>query len=264
MKKLKTLLSHIKANPPKRGWRIAIALSLSAILIFFAFVMAGCPAFSPEHALRRAERRALIGMEGDVVFKTGGMRYNMSETCILAVEYGNRAAAFFGVSRDGPFKSGWDRNSTGSIYYIFPQDPSGITVAAFTGYPRYMGFPEETVFIGLFHNMERAASAELSFTLTGEPFGIDFVSDYTLSSVEKGDGFFLFNLSNGADPEGPYASFVESPDYHPIRDLTRRIDPWSYSQEGDDIAAHVRFFDAAGNEIAGGETVFARALLQDG
>ncbi len=260
MKKLKTLLSHIKANPPKRGWRIAGALLLTGCIIFFCFMLAGWPAFSPEHALRRAERRALIGTEGDVVFKTGGMRYNMSETCILAVEYGNRAAALFGVSRDGPFKSGWDRNSTGSVYYIFPQDPSGITVAAFTGYPRYMGFPEETVFIGLFHNMERAASAELSFTLTGEPFGIDFVCDYTLPSLDTGDGFFLFAFASAAKDE----DFVESPDYHPIRDLTRRIDPWSYSQEGDDIAAHVRFFDAAGNEIAGGETVFARALLQDG
>ncbi|MBQ7114022.1 MAG: hypothetical protein IJO10_07265 [Clostridia bacterium] len=257
---MKKLFSRIKANPPKRGWRIAAALLLTAVLLFFTCTMAGWPALSPEHALRRAERRALIGMEGDVVFETGGMRYNMNATCTLAVRYGNRAAALFGVSQDGPLKLGWDRNSTGSAYYVFPQDQRGITVAAFTGYPRYMGFPEEAMFIGLFHDMEGADSAELSFTLTGEPFGTDFLCDYTLSSVDAGDGFFLFAFSSAATDE----DFVESPDYHPIRDLAGRIDPWTYSQRGDDIAARVRFFDAAGNEIGGGETVFARALLQGG
>ena len=261
---MKKLFSRIKANPPKRGWRIAAALLLAAVLLFFTCTMAGWPALSPEHALRRAERRALIGMEGDVVFETGGMRYNMSESRILAVEYGNRAAAFFGVSRDGLLSSGWDRTPYSNIYCLFPKDPSGLTVAAFPGYPRYLGFPEEAVLIGLFHDVDGAASAELTFTLTGTPFGLDFLRTYTLLSVKQGDGFFLFALTNESLGEGAHADYVESPDYPAILDLCERIDPSpSYISE-DDIAARVRFFDAAGNEIGGGETVFARALLQGG
>lgn len=55
---------HVKPKPLPRIVRIALCVLAAAVLLFVVYAVSGYPACSPEQALRRAERRALISMRG--------------------------------------------------------------------------------------------------------------------------------------------------------------------------------------------------------
>ena len=157
---------HVKPKPLPRIVRIALCVLAAAVLLFAVYAVSGYPACSPEQALRRAERRALISMRGEVLASEPQMLYNGNATRLLAVEYGDVAAGFYGVSQNGPLRLGWGAGSgSGDSLHLFPKSADGVTVAACPGYPRYMGFPEETLIIAAFDDVPEAVRAELSFTL---------------------------------------------------------------------------------------------------
>ena len=88
---------HVKPKPLPRIVRIALCVLAAAVLLFVVYAVSGYPACSPEQALRRAERRALISMRGEVLASKPQMLYNGNATRLLAVEYGDVAAGFYGV-----------------------------------------------------------------------------------------------------------------------------------------------------------------------
>lgn len=98
---------HVKPKPLPRIVRIALCVLAAAVLLFVVYAVSGYPACSPEQALRRAERRALISMRGEVLASKPQMLYNGNATRLLAVEYGDVAAGFYGVSQNGPLRLGW-------------------------------------------------------------------------------------------------------------------------------------------------------------
>ena len=58
---------HVKPKPLPRIVRIVLCVLAAAVLLFAVYAVSGYPACSPEQALRRAERRALISMRGEVL-----------------------------------------------------------------------------------------------------------------------------------------------------------------------------------------------------
>ena len=71
---------HVKPKPLPRIVRIALCVLAAAVLLFAVYAVSGYPAFSPEQALRRAERRALISMRGEVLASEPQMLYNGNAT----------------------------------------------------------------------------------------------------------------------------------------------------------------------------------------
>lgn len=96
---------HVKPKPLPRIVRIALCVLAAAVLLFAVYAVSGYPAFSPEQALRRAERRALISMRGEVLASEPQMLYNGNATRLLAVEYGDVAAGFTAFRKTA--RCGW-------------------------------------------------------------------------------------------------------------------------------------------------------------
>ena len=112
---------HVKPKPLPRIARIALCVLAAAVLLFVVYAVSGYPAFSPEQALRRAERRALISMHGEVLASEPQMLYNSNNTRLLAVEYCDVAAGFYGVSQNGPLRLGWGAGSGSGDPVPIPQ-----------------------------------------------------------------------------------------------------------------------------------------------
>jgi hypothetical protein len=256
---------HVKPKPLPRIARIALCVLAAAVLLFVVYAVSGYPAFSPEQALRRAERRALISMHGEVLACEPQMLYNSNNTRLLAVEYGDVAAGFYGISQNGPLRLGWGAESGGGNFlYLFPKSADGVTVAACPGYPRYMGFPEETLVIAAFDDVPEAVRAELSFTLApsaslGYPDAAPI--SYALSAEREHEGVFLFSLAT------PEEADKQSSANYLLERLAECVDPWSAQlilgtfADGAPPVATVVFYDASGNAVATIETAFARALV---
>lgn len=256
---------HVKPKPLPRIVRIALCVLAAAVLLFVVYAVSDYPACSPEQALRRAERRALISMRGEVLACEPQMLYNGNATRLLAVEYGDVAAGFYGVSQNGPLRLGWGAESGGGdSLYLFPKSADGVTVAACPGYPRYMGFPEETLIIAAFDDVPEAVRAELSFTLApnaslGYPDAAPV--SYALSAERKQEGVFLFSLAT------PEEADKQSSANYLLERLAECVDPWSAQlipgtfADGAPPVATVVFYDASGNAVATIETAFARALV---
>ncbi len=256
---------HVKPKPLPRIARIALCVLAAAVLLFVVYAVSGYPAFSPEQALRRAERRALISMHGEVLACEPQMLYNSNNTRLLAVEYGDVAAGFYGVSQNGPLRLGWGAESGGGNFlYLFPKSADGVTVAACPGYPRYMGFPEETLVIAAFDDVPEAVRAELSFTLApsaslGYPDAAPI--SYALSAEREHEGVFLFSLATPEEANGNASA------KYLLERLAECVDPWSAQiilgtfADGAPPVATVVFYDASGNAVATIETAFARALV---
>lgn len=190
-------MKRIRIKPLPRGWRVALCSLAAAVLLFTAYVVSGYPAFSPEQALRRAERRALIGLHGNVLATEPQMLLNSSKTQLLIVEYGDAAGAFYDVSQNSPLKTLWGTSGS-DVLYLFPKAPGGTTVAACPGYPRYLGYPEETLLIAVFDAYPQATRAELSFTLAPKPTAeadTPAVYPFQLEAARETAGLFLFSLS---------------------------------------------------------------------
>lgn len=169
--------------------------------------------------------RALISMRGEVLASKPQMLYNGNATRLLAVEYGDVAAGFYGVSQNGPLRLGWGAGSgSGNFLYLFPKSADGVTVAACPGYPRYMGFQEETLIIAAFDDVPEAVRAELSFTLApnaslGYPDAAPV--SYALSAEREQEGVFLFSLAT------PEEADKQSSANYLLERLAECVDPWS-------------------------------------
>ncbi len=253
---------HVILKPLPRIWRIALCVLAAAMLLFAVYTVSGYPAFSPEQALRRAERRALISVHGEVLSSEPQILYNNNKARLLVVEYGNAAAGFYGVSQDSPLKLGWGAHNTDCLY-LFPKSADGVTVAACPGYPRYMAFSEGTLVIAAFDNCPEAVRAELCFTLTPSasfcyPDAVPI--SYALSAEREHEGVFLFLLETPADLE------ENSPAQYALQCLSECVDPWSAqiipgTFDGGMPSATVTFYDDSGNMVASVKTKFAQALV---
>ena len=254
---------HIKVKPLARPVRIALCALAAALLFLAVYAVSGYPAFSPEGALRRAERRALISMRGEILAEVPQMLYNDNQTRFLLVEYGEAAASFYGVAQDAPLKLGWGARGS-DVFYLFPKSAGGATVAAYPGYPPFRSFEDELLWIAAFDDFPQAVRAELSFTLVpSDSLGFPDAApvSYALSSEREYAGIFLFSLA------APEENLENSSTSYVLQRLAECVDPWSAPVRASTFAggvlptATVVFYDAAGNAIATVETQFAEALV---
>ena len=219
---------RIKVKPLARPVRIALCALAAALLFLAAYAVSGYPAFSPEGALRRAERRALISMRGEILLKLG-----------------------------------WGAHSS-NVFYLFPKSTGGATVAAYPGYPPFRSFEDELLWIAAFDDFPQAVRAELSFTLVpSDSLGFPDAApvSYALSSEREYAGIFLFSLA------APEENLKNSSTSYVLQRLAECVDPWSAQVRASTFAggvlpaATVVFYDVAGNAIATVETQFAEALV---
>lgn len=262
-----------KRKPLPHPWRIALCLLACLALLCFAWFAESMPAFSVESALRRAERQALVPMDGEILANVPHRSYSRDNARLIAVEYGDAAAGFFCAVRNNGFpNAGWNARYDGA-YYLAPKSQAGATVMAYPGYPRFDAFSVngETLTIAVFDAFPQAVRAELSFTLTCNdaynPGGDMFSRAYALEAAREFDGLFLFALeATQVDELGLLDDYAVPPENYAFQFLSQLLDPWNSTSAADYFtggapAAAITFYDAAGNVIATVETEFARALV---
>lgn len=252
-----------KRKPLPRPWRIVLCLLACLVLLCFAWFAEGMPALSAESALRRAERQALVPMDGEILANVPHRSYNRDNARLLAVEYGDAAAGFFCAVRNNGFpNAGWNARYDGA-YYLAPKSQAGATVMAFPGAPSYAGYGQEALLIAVFDEYSAAVRAELTFTLVLAEwlgFGDAGPHTYALEAEREHRGAFFFLL----EEQSPSESSLTAERYA-LESLANLADPWGRSNNGVFAGgipvATVAFYDAAGNVIATVETEFARALV---
>ncbi len=243
--------------------RLILCLFACILLLLFAYFMGGMPAFSPEAALRRAERRALIGMQGELLGeKASAISLNGDDTRLLAVSYGSRAAAIFGTARDSFFGAGWSAHDNGA-FYIVPKSEDGATVMAYPGYPSYIPSFGDPLVLAVFHDFPGAVRAELTLTVETVSSYTDFSAAYALEAQQEHEGVFFFIIHNNEDADE--TEFINSSETYALWALSKLADPVNASStlhfKDGKVPASLVFYGEDGSVIAAVETEVATALL---
>lgn len=184
MKKLKNFWARIP-RPCRVLWNLAAAFAIAAVF----YVSIGSPAFSAEHAFRRAERANFVG-PSEILFNEETENY-LYDHLILA------------ETEQGVITYATDENKSASFNY-FKKTGAITVVSAPKYYPFYWGLDNLQISLPVFvvDDYPEAVYAELEicvkgvqkYNLNGESYTEILDQSFTAESHREKEGYFRFSL----------------------------------------------------------------------
>ncbi|HHX74884.1 MAG TPA: hypothetical protein GX699_08275 [Firmicutes bacterium] len=216
-----------------RKSKIIRNLFLSAVTVFLIYIFLGAPAFSPEQAFRREEKRHFVG----------------PAEILAVIDVDNEHYNKLIIADDGDAVILYPVYDLGRIYYRKKAGDATVLAA-----PTYGGFPTETkqALIVLFTEIPHAQRAVLELSLHAELNGLRYEGSYLLEAEREHKEFFLFTLS----PVAP--EYYAQAELYAIHLLQRKTD--DRSPCSGTFPARISFYDANGRLIAERERSFASAF----
>lgn len=171
---MKKLIRFWQKLPAKN--QAVIHLLTVLVLVWFIYVLLGCPAFTAKGAFRRAEKAAMVGPAAVI----GQFRPTGYDCDAIVLGQDPEAVYLFVMNR-------WNPEASELVYR---KKEGSMTLLAAPGNILYQYEMQARIPIVLFDSCKEATRAELDLTVYTD----SFEKTYPLSAKREGDGYFAFDL----------------------------------------------------------------------